>query len=141
MKFFVLLVVAITLLAALFILQFTKFPNELPRLYIFDYLLRHEDLPGAAVLIAIALAAALPALGRPALALVEVITRRPRETALIAFLVLCVAQFALAKTHALAGDEHLILMQARAFAAGRMTAQFPPELLTWVVPMPYQGLW
>ncbi len=134
-------VVAITLLCALFILQFTKFPYELPRLYIFDYLLRHEDLPGAGVLIGIALAAALPVLGRRALALVEAITQRPRETALITFLVLCVAQFALAKTHALAGDEHLILLQAKAFAAGRLTAQFPPELLTWVVPMPYEGLW
>ena len=141
MKVFVLLVAAITLLAALFILQFTRFPSELPRLYIFDYLLRHEDLPGAAVVLAIALAAAVPALGRPALALVEAIGRRPRETALVTFLVLCVAQFLVAKTHALAGDEHLILMQARAFAAGRLTAQFPPDLLTWVVPMPYQGLW
>src|SRR5438874_6175800 len=110
MKFFALSVAAVTLLAAIFILQFTRFPYELPRLYIFDYLLRHEDLPGAAVLIAIALAAAVPALARPALALVEAITRRPRETALITFLVLCAAQFLVAKNHPLAGDEHLILM-------------------------------
>src|SRR4051812_12873989 len=140
-RWLTLFVVATTLLCALFILQFTKFPNELPRLYIFDYLLRQEDLPGAAVVIAIALAAAVPAIARPALALVDAITRRPRETALVTFLVLCAAQFLIAKNHPLAGDEHLILMQAKAFAAGRLTAQFPPDLLTWVVPMPYEGLW
>ena len=40
-RWLALFVVATTLLCALFILQFTKFPYELPRLYIFDYLLRH----------------------------------------------------------------------------------------------------
>src|SRR5437016_2170778 len=46
-----------------------------------------------------------------------------------------------AQAHALAGDEHLVLLQAKAFAAGRLSAQFPPELLSWVVPRPYVNLW
>jgi len=130
-----------TLMCVVFILQFTKFPYELPRLYIFDYLLRHEDLPGAAVVLVIGLAAAIPGLSRPALALVDAIGRKPRETAAITFLVLCIGQVLVAKAYPLAGDEHLILMQAKAFAAGHLTAQYPTDLLTWVVPWPYEGLW
>jgi hypothetical protein len=140
-RWLALFVACLTLLCVVFILQFTRFPYELPRLYIFDYLLRYEDLPGAAVVLAIALAAALPGISRPALALVDAVGRRPREAALGTFIVLCAAQVLIAKKYPLAGDEHLILMQAKAFAAGHLTAQFPPDLLTWVVPWPYEGLW
>ena len=128
-------------LCALFILQYTGFPQEPKRVYIFDYLLRLQDLPGAALLAGIALAAAWPGLDRPALALVEAIGRRPWATAAVTFVVLCAGQLFIAKDHALAGDEHLVLLQAKAFAAGRLTAQFPPELLFWVVPRPYLDLW
>src|SRR3954466_10566643 len=122
-RWLTLFVVATTLLCALFILQFTKFPNELPRLYIFDYLLRQEDLPGAAVVIAIALAAALPAIARPALALVDAITprrrrtarprrpRRARACALSPFFFFGPSLSHTEKNPPLAADEHLILMQ------------------------------
>ncbi len=128
-------------LCAAFILQYTGFPQEPKRVYIFDYLLRLQDLPGAALLACIALCAALPGLHRPALALVEAIGRRPRTTATLTFILLCAGQRLVAKDHALAGDEHLVLLQAKAFAAGRLTAQFPPELLSWVIPRPYIDLW
>jgi hypothetical protein len=124
-----------------FILLHTGFPQVPERRYIFAYLLRTQDLPGAAWPILIALAAAWPPLARPGLALVEAIGRRPWATALIAFVVLCAGQLLVAKDHALAGDEHLVLLQAKAFAAGRLTAQFPPELVSWVVPRPYVNLW
>jgi len=132
--------VAAGLLCIAFILRYTGFPQEPERRYIFDYLLRAQDVPGAALVIFIAAAAAWPRLARPALALAEAIGRRPWTTAAATFLVLCAGQLFVVKDHALAGDEHLILLQARAFAAGRLTAQFPPELLTWVLPRPYFDL-
>jgi len=137
----VLLGVLAGLLCIAFILLYTGFPQVPERRYIFDYLLRTQDVPGAALVIFIAIAAAWPPLARAGLALLEAIGRRPRTTALVTFLVLCTGQLLVAKDHALAGDEHLILLQAKAFAAGRLTAQFPPELVSWVVPRPYVNLW
>ena len=128
-------------LCVVFILQYTRFPYEPYRLFIFGYLLRLHDLPAAALVAFIVLAAALPQLARPGIALVEAIGRHPWPSALAAFAVLCAAQFLVAKDHPLAGDEYLALMQAKAFAAGHLTAQFPPELVTWVVPWPYVNLW
>jgi hypothetical protein len=128
------------LLCLAFILLHTGFPQMPERVYIFDYLLRTQDVPGAAFLILIAIAAGWPPLARAGLALIAAIDRRPWATALITFLVLCAGQLLVAKNHALAADEHLVLLQAKAFAAGRLTAQFPPELLSWVLP-PYANLW
>jgi hypothetical protein len=128
------------LLCLAVILLYTGFPQPPERRYIFGYLLRTQDVPGAALLILIAVAAAWPPLARPGLALVEAIGRRPWTSALVTFFVLCAGQLLVAKDHALAGDEHLILLQAKAFAAGRLTAQFPPELLSWVLP-PYVDRW
>lgn len=124
-----------------FILLYTGFPQMPQRQYIFAYLLRAQDVPGAGLLILIAIAAGWPPLGRAGLALVETIGRKPWATALITFLVLCAGQLLVGKDYALAGDEHLILLQAKAFAAGRLTAQFPPELVSWLVPRPYVDLW
>ena len=124
-----------------FILLFTRFPQVPERLYIFEYLLRMQDVPGAVLVIFIAIAAAWPPLARAGLALVEAIGRAPATTALMTFLVLCAGQLLVVKDHALAGDEHLILLQAKAFAAGRLTAQFPPELVSWVVPELYVNRW
>jgi hypothetical protein len=124
-----------------FIALYTGFPQVPERRYIFGYLLRAQDVPGAALVIFIAIAAAWPPLARAGLALADALGRKPWTTALITFLLLCAGQLLIAKNHALAGDEHLILLQAEAFAAGRLTAQFPPELVSWVVPRPYVNLW
>ena len=132
---------AAALLCAIFILQYTRFPYEPYRLYIFDYLFRTQDLPAAAVCAFIAVAAAAPALARPALALVDAMGRNPGATALATFAVLAAAQLFIAHDYPLAGDEHLIVMQSKAFAAGRLSAQFPPELVSWVVPWMYVDRW
>ncbi len=126
------------LLCIAFILLYAGAPR---RVDIFDYLLRTQDLPGAVLVTLIAIAAAFAPLARAGLALVGAIGRRPWTTALVTFLVLCAGQLLIAKDHALAGDEYLILLQAKAFAAGRLTAQFPPELLSWVLPRAYFDLW
>ena len=140
-RVFVLVGLAAAGLCAIFVLDYTRYPYPPHRLFIFDYLLRTRDLPGAAVVAAIALAAALPGIARPALRLVEAVGEHPWYTASLAFVVLCAAQVVVAKNFALAGDEYLVLMQARAFAAGHLTAKFPPELITWVVPWPYVDKW
>ena len=137
----VLLGVLAAALCIVFILLYTGYPQVPERRFIFDHLLRTQDLPGAALVIFIAIAAAWPALARAGLALIEAIGRKPGTTALITFLVLCAGQLLVAKHHALAGDEHLVLLQAKAFAAGRLTAQFPPELVSWLVPEPYLNRW
>jgi hypothetical protein len=129
------------LLCAVFILQYTRFPYEPYRLFIFDYLFRVQDLPAVALTIFIALAATVPAVGRAGLALAAVIGRNPWATALAAFLALCAGQLFVAMNYPVAGDEHLLLMQSRAFAAGHLSAEFPPELVTWVVPWPYNNRW
>jgi hypothetical protein len=129
------------LLCAVFILQYTSFPYEPYRLYIFDYLFRKQDLPAAALAIFIAAAAAVPAIARPGLALVEAIGRNPGPTALATFVVLAAGRLFAVHDHPLAGDEHLVLMQSKAFAAGRLSAQFPPELVSWVVPWMYLDRW
>src|SRR5207302_311461 len=56
-------------LCTLYILQYTRFPYEPYRLFIFGYLLRIQDLPAAALVGFIVLAAALPRLSRPGFAL------------------------------------------------------------------------
>lgn len=140
-RHFALAGVATGLFCAAFILAYTGFPGIPERRYIFDYLLRAQDLPAAALVIGIAFAAAFSPVGRPGLALVDWIGRNPRATALVTFLVLCAGQLLVAKDYPLAGDEHLILLQAKAFAAGHLTAQFPPELVRWVVPWPYLDRW
>lgn len=140
-RIFVLLGVFAAALCALFILQYTGYPYPTRRLFVFDHLFRLQDLPAAALVALIAVAAAAPGLGHRAAALVERIGLHPWRTAAIAFVLLCAGQLLIVKDFPLAGDEYLILMQAKAFAAGRMTPQFPPELLTWVVPWPYVNLW
>ena len=138
---FVLLGVFAAALSVVFILQYTRFPYPPYRLYIFDYLLRTQDVAGAGLVIVIALAAALPGLSRPALALVEAIGRHLLPTCVLTFVVLCAAQLLIARDHPLAGDEHLIVMQSKAFAAGRLSAEFPPELVSWLVQWMYLDRW
>jgi hypothetical protein len=129
------------LLSVLFILQYTRFPYAPYRLYIFDYLFRTQDLWGAAMVIVIAAAAALPGIHRPALALVDAMARNPWPAALVTFLALCAGQLYVVMDHPLAGDEHLVMMQSKAFAAGRLAAEFPPDLVTWLVPWVYADRW
>jgi hypothetical protein len=140
-RLFVLCGVFAGVLAAVFILQYTRFPYEPYRLYIFDYLLRTQDLAGAALVIFIAVAASVPALSRPALRLIDWLSENPWPAAGATFLVLCAAELLVARNYALAGDEHLVLMQSKAFAAGRLSAQFPQELVSWVVPWVYVDRW
>src|SRR5258706_15147906 len=106
-----------------------------------ESLLRDQDLAGSALVIAIAIAAWLPRTRRPVFDPVEILGRNPWPTATFVFVGLSVAMLTVAHDHALAGDEHLALFQARAFAAGRLTGQFPLELVYRLIPTHYMDHW
>ncbi|MGH8691149.1 MAG: hypothetical protein ACREUS_08985 [Burkholderiales bacterium] len=137
--------VAFTVLAGvvsiIFILDDTKYPDPMWRMAAFQYLLREQDVAGSALVIAIAIAAWLLRTRSPGLDPVEILGRNPWATAMAAFIGLSVAMFAAAHNHALAGDEHLALFQSRAFAAGHLTGQFPPELVYRLIPTHYLEHW
>lgn len=128
-------------LSIILILDLTQYPFEVPRVLIFHYFLRNQDIAGAVMVIAIAIAAWLPRTRSRALGLVDWLARHPWGVAAATFAGLCMAVFAAAHNHALAGDEHLALFQSRIFAAGRLTAEFPPELVFRLIPDWYQWRW
>lgn len=138
-------IVALTVLSGvlsiIYILDKSKFPDPVWRLLVFQYLLREQDLAGSVLVIAIALAASLPRTRSAALGLVDTLARNPWPTALVAFIGLSAAMLSVTQNHALAGDEHLALFQARAFAAGHLTGQYPPELMLRLIPWSYQWRW
>ncbi len=137
--------VAFTVLAGvvsiIFILDDTKYPDPMWRMAAFQYLLREQDVAGSDLVIEIAIAASLLRTRSPGLDPVEILGRNPWATAMAAFIGLSVAMFAAAHNHALAGDEHLALFQSRAFAAGHLTGQFPPELVYRLIPTHYLEHW
>ena len=136
-----LLVAATSALAAIYVQHYAQYPMPMWRGWVFRYLLFHQDMPGLALLVAIAGLACVPATHRPALALVEAIGRRPWASAAVAFVALCAGALFVAQNHALAGDEHLTLMQSRIFAAGRLSGEVPPELMPWLMADFYRYRW
>lgn len=135
------LVAAVSVAMAGFVLHYVQYPYPVWRGLIFQHLLFRQDLIGLALVVAIALVACLPATHRPALALVEAIGNRPWATGAATFGALCAGSLYVAHGHALAGDEYLTLMQSRIFAAGHLTGQYPPELLSWLMPDNYRYRW
>lgn len=135
------LIALVSGVAAVAILEITQYPYPIWRALIFRHLLFHQDLAGLALLVAIAVLACIPATHAPALRLVEAIGRRPWLTAVITFVLLCLGTLYAAHDHALAGDEYLALMQSRIFAEGRLTGQYPPDLLPWLVSDYYRYRW
>ncbi|HYN12802.1 MAG TPA: hypothetical protein VET51_09190, partial [Burkholderiales bacterium] len=128
-------------LSIILILDLTWYPFEVHRVFIFHYFLREHDTAGSVLVIAIAIAAWLPRTRSRALDFVEWLSRHPWEVAAASFAVMCVAVFLAAHNHPLAGDEHLAIFQSRVFAAGRLTGEFPPELVFRLIPDWYQWRW
>lgn len=130
---------AIGVLSMLFILDYTGYPYPPYGFWILDYHLRTQDLPGAALLIALLLAAWVAPAPAAAAALraVDAVSRHPWRVAGMTFVVLCLGTLYIENNHPLAQDEYAALFQSRAFAAGRLTGQFPPELLARLIPSIY----
>jgi len=129
------------LVSILFIFYDTKYPDAAPRLFIFPYLLREQDVAGSILVIALAAAAWMLRKRPPPIDLVRVLGQNPWLTAAGAFIGLCAAMRLVAYNHALAGDEHLALFQARAFAAGHLTGHFPRNLVSYLIPETFQDRW
>ena len=129
------------LVSIIFILDDTKYPDPMPHLFIFEYLLRQQDVAGSILVIALAAAAWMLRKRPPPIDLVRVLGENHWLTAAAAFIGLCAAMFAVVLNHPLAGDEHLALFQARAFAAGHLTGHFPHDLVSYLIPSSYQNRW
>jgi hypothetical protein len=129
------------LLALIVVLDYTGYPYPGLRLLVFQYLLREQDIAGATLFLAIAVGAFLPRTRSGALAFVDALGRHPWIVAVITFVALCTATVVIALNHPLAGDEHLTLFQSRAFAAGRLTGELPPDLVFRLIPASYQWRW
>lgn len=140
-RLLLLLTVFAGLLSIIFILDNTEYPFAASRAAVFQYLLREQDIAATALVMAIALGAYLPRTRTMALGFVEVLSHNVWPTAAIFFVVLCVAMFGIIHNYPLAGDEHLVLFQSRAFAAGHLAGRFPPDLVFRLVPALYQWRW
>jgi hypothetical protein len=125
-------------LSRIVILDFGRYPYPPDRYWILEYNLRTQDVAGALLAMVLALAACVPQGRAAALGLAEAIGRRPWHAAAIAFVVLCLGALFVEQNHALAQDDNAALFQSRVFAAGRLAGQFPPEMVTRLVP-PYLG--
>jgi hypothetical protein len=133
--------VALSLLAGvlsvIIILDYTGYPYAPLRYWISEYLLRTQDLTGSAVLMALVLAACLAPTRSAALAFVDAISRHPWQTAGVTFVLLCLGAAYVQHNHPVAQDEYAALFQSRAFAAGRLTGEFPPDLIGRLIPTIY----
>lgn len=126
-------------LSVVVILDYSGYPFAPHELWILEYHLRRQDLPGALLLAALALAAWWPALRRAALAAVAVVARHPWRIAAAAFVLLCLGTLYVEQNHPIAQDEYTALLQSRIFAAGSLTGQFPPDLLGRLIPPIYMN--
>jgi len=116
-------------LSIIFILDYSGYPFEPYHFWLVEYFLRTQDLAGSALLIALALAAYFAPTRSTALAFVDAVSRHPWRTATITFVVLCIGTLYVEHNHPLAQDEYAALFQSRVFAAGKLTGQFPPDLI------------
>jgi hypothetical protein len=120
-------------LSMIFILDYTGYPFAPYLFLIAEYFLRTQDLAGSVLLIALAVAAYFSPTRSAALGFVDAVSRHPWRTAAITFVVLCIGTLFIEHNHPLAQDEYAALFQSRVFAAGRLTGQFPPDLIGHLV--------
>lgn len=124
-------------LSLIIILDYSGYPYPPFRSWITEYLVRTQDLTGAALLMALVLASCFAPTRNPALRLVEAISRHPWLTASITFVLLCLGTLFIEQNQPIAQDEYAALFQSRAFAAGRLTGEFPTDLIGRLIPTKY----
>lgn len=118
------------------VLDYGRYPFEPYRYFVFEYLLRTQDLAGSAFLVGLVLVAYYSPARPILLDWVDAMSRHPWRVAAIAFVALCLGTLYVEHGHPLAQDEYAALFQSRAFASGRLTGQFPPDLVGRFIP-PY----
>lgn len=136
-RWFVTLCLAGTALALIVTLDYSGYPFPVHRFWILEYLLRTQDVAGNALMFALILAGSFKPLQPAALRLVDAIAARPWRAAALTFAVLCLGALLVEQAHPLAQDEYAALFQSKAFAAGRLTGEFPPQLVGRLIPPIY----
>ena len=107
---------------------------------IFRYLLNAYDTHGNLLLLAIALGAFALRRRTEVLALVRYCGDRPWTVAACLFPLLCLGSLYVYHDYPLSMDEYAAVFQAGIFAAGEIHGAFPPDLIDWLIPNFFQGL-
>jgi len=126
-------------ISVIVVLDYGGYPFEPYRYWIFEYLLRTQDLSGAALLMLMVLVAYFFRANPGVLGWVDAMSRHPWRVAAVAFVMLCLGTLYIEHNHPLAQDEYAALFQSRAFAAGRLTGQFPLDMLGRLIPSHYMN--
>ncbi|OGA55750.1 MAG: hypothetical protein A3G81_19510 [Betaproteobacteria bacterium RIFCSPLOWO2_12_FULL_65_14] len=107
---------------------------------IFSYLLKVYDVHGNLLLVAVVACAFLLRRRSEALWLVHFAAERPWTIAALIFPLLCLASLRVYHAYPVSMDEYAALFQAEAFAAGKISGAFPPELLDRLIPRIHQNV-
>ena len=110
-------------------------PFDVP---IFRHLILFQDYYAIPVLIGILAAAFLGPARALGAAFAAWCGRHVLMLAVITAALLAAGTHAVFHLHPLSLDEHTVLFQSEVFAAGRLTGQFPPDLIDWLVPAFFQ---
>jgi hypothetical protein len=121
--------VAFAAICLVVIADYTGYPGTPSRFWVFQYLLRTQDVAGSLLLIGLVLAACFAPAGRVGLRFVDALSHHPWRAAGLTFVALCLGSLYVEHNHPLAQDEYAALFQSRVFAEGRLTGQFPPDLI------------
>ncbi len=106
---------------------------------IFAFLLASYDGHGNLLLLVVAACAFLLRNRPGALAAIRFAGDRPWLVAAAAFPLLCAGSVFVYQAYPISMDEYLAVFQGEAFAAGRRTGAFPPELLDQLIPSAFQN--
>lgn len=136
-RWFAVLCLTAGVIALIVTVDYSGYPFALHRFWILEYLLRTQDVSGSVLSLSLLLLACYAPLQPLALGLVEAIARHPWRTAAIAFGVLCLGAVFVEHAFPLAQDEYAALFQSKVFAAGRLTGEFPPQLVGRLIPPIY----
>lgn len=137
LRVLVVALLAVAVICLVVIADYTGYPGTPSRFWLFQYLLRTQDVAGSLLLIGLVLIACFGPVGRAGLHLVDTLSRHPWRAAGIIFVALCLGCLYVEHNYPLAQDEYAALFQSRVFAEGRLTGQFPPDLVGRLIPPIY----
>ena len=128
-----------SLVAALAIQIFLQFSARSSFTPVFAYLLYTGDATGNWVLLMLACCAyVLRRRSAEIVAAIRIAGSHPWLMAAVLFPLLCLGSLRIYHDQPLSMDEYAAVFQAKAFAAGRLTGAFPPDLLDLLVPVQFQ---
>ena len=129
LRVLVVALLAVAVICLVVIADYTGYPGTPSRFWLFQYLLRTQDVAGSLLLMGLVLTACFGPVGRAGLRLVDTLSRHPWRAAGVTFVALCLGCLYVEHNYPLAQDEYAALFQSRVFAESRLTGQFPPDLV------------